>query len=180
MANETLARRYASAVFSLAKEANSVEAIGSELAMVARTIGSDPVTADFFISPVVARGDKESALTAAFRDRIGTIALHTLLLLVRKRREGLLGELVAEYRKLELADRGVEPLTLTTARELSEAEVRSTVEQLERIYGRKFEAVVHRDPKLIGGMRVAMGDRVIDGSVAGRLEELTRTLFSTP
>jgi F-type H+-transporting ATPase subunit delta len=87
--------------------------------------------------------------------------------------------LVAEYRKLELEARGVEPLTLTTARELSEAEVRSTVEQLERVYGKKFEAVVRHDPNLIGGVRVAMGDRVIDGSVAGRLEELTRTLFAS-
>ena len=179
MANETLARRYATAVFSLAKEANAIEATGRELSMIANTIDSDPATADFFVSPVVARNDKERALTAAFQGKVGTIALHTLLLLVRKRREALLDELVAEYRKLELEARGVEPLTLTTARELSEAEVRSTVEQLERVYGKKFEAVVRHDPNLIGGVRVAMGDRVIDGSVAGRLEELTRKLFAS-
>jgi F-type H+-transporting ATPase subunit delta len=179
VANETLARRYATAVFSLANEANAVEPTGRELAMIARTIDGDPATADFFVSPVVARADKEHAFAAAFEGKVGPIALHTLLLLIRKRREALLDELVVEYRKLELSARSVEPLTLTTARELSESDVRSTVEQLERLYGKKFEADVRHDPSLIGGVRIAMGDRVIDGSVAGRLEELTRTLFGS-
>lgn len=179
MANETLARRYATAVFSLANDANAVELTGRELEMIERTIDADPATADFFVSPVVARGDKEHAFTAAFKGKVGTIALHTLLLLVRKRREALLDALVVEYRKLEQAARGVEALTLTSARELSESEVRATVEQLERLYSKKFEADVRYDPSLIGGVRIAMGDRVIDGSVAGRLEELTRTLFGS-
>ena len=178
MANETLARRYATAVFSLATDAHAVEATGRELSQITSAIGSDAAIKEFFLSPVVARTDKEAALTKAFGGKVGDIALHTVLLLVRKRRESLLDELLTEYRKLELSARGVEPLVLTTAQDLSEADVRKTVERLEQIYGRKFEASVRCDPSLIGGVRVAMGDRVIDGSVSGRLEELTRTLFS--
>ena len=65
-----------------------------------------------------------------------------------------------------------------SARELSESEVRSMTERLERIYKKKFEVSVRLDPAFIGGVRIEMGDRRIDGTVAGRLEELTRSLFA--
>ncbi|HVA27847.1 MAG TPA: ATP synthase F1 subunit delta [Candidatus Baltobacteraceae bacterium] len=178
MANETLARRYATAIFSLASEANAVERVGNDLSHMARAIYADDATSSFFIAPTVPRSDKEKAFAQTFRAKVDDIALHTLLLLVRKRREAILNDVIAEYRKLELQARGAEPLVLTTARELSESDVRSLVERLERVYSKKFEVTIKRDPSLIGGVRVTMGDRRIDGSVAGRLEELTRTLFA--
>lgn len=178
MANETLARRYAQAVFSLARDAGRIEAVGNDLATVGRAVDEDPSTREFFISPIVDRKDKEKAFAGAFGGRLDEIALHTVLLLIRKRREAILDEMIAEYRKLELASRGMEPLTVVTARELPPQELQSLVQRLERVYNKKFEVAVRRDPSLIGGVRVVMGDRRIDGTVAGRLEELSRTLFA--
>lgn len=177
MQNESLARRYATAVFGLATEACIVERVGSDLHAIATSIASDLATRSFYVAPTIERIEKERALHAVFAGRVSDIALHTLLLLVRKRRESLLDALLAEYRKLEMSARGAEPLVISSALELSPDDVRGLVEPLERAYGKKFEAAVRRDPSLIGGVRIAMGDRVIDGSVAGRLEELTRTLF---
>jgi F-type H+-transporting ATPase subunit delta len=177
--NETLARRYATAVFELASEAQEIDNVGAQLTSILRTMESDPAIRDFFVSPVVSRDEKERALLATFKGRVGDIALHTLLLLVRKRRETLLGDLVEEYRKIDREARGTELLVVTTARELSADELHSMVARLERTYNKKFEASVKLDPSLIGGVRIAMGDRMIDGSVSGRLEELTRSLFAS-
>ena len=179
MADEKLAHRYATAVFSLAAERNQVERVGDDLAAIARVLEEQRSFAEFFAAPVVARDAKERALTAAFSGRVSEIALHTLLLLVRKRRERLLDALLREYRKLQLAARGEEPLTVTSARALSSAELSALVERLERLYGKKFEVTTVVDPSLIGGVRILMGDRRIDGSVAGRLDALSRTLFAT-
>ncbi len=179
MANETLARRYATAVFALAAERESVERVGKDLSAIVRAINESAQTREFFVTPIIDRNEKERALDTAFSGRVDDIALHTLLLLIRKRRESLLDALLAEYRKLEQQARGAEPLTITTARELPESELHGMVDRLEQLYKKKFDVHVRQDASLIGGVRIAMGDRLIDGTVAGRLDELSRTLFAS-
>lgn len=178
MANETVARRYAAAVFQLADEAGAVDAVGRDLHAVRDAIYTDAATKGFFLSPVIDRKEKERVLASAFTGKTHDIAMHTVLLLVRKRREALLAEIVEQYDALQMQARGQEPLTVTTARELSAAELGSMVERLERLYGKKFSVTQTVQPNLIGGVRIMMGDRRIDGTVEGRLEELTRTLFA--
>lgn len=178
MVNEKLARRYAIAVFSLANESGNAETVGNDLAAVASAIDANPAARDFFAAPIVDRRAKERVLVATFESRISEIALHTLLLLVRKRRETLLPGLVAEYRKLQRTARGEEALTITSARAMPDAELRALVARLEQVFGKKFDVTRVVDPRTIGGVRVLMGDRRIDGTVAGRLENLARNLFA--
>ena len=178
MANETLARRYAIAVFSLASEQHVVERVGNDLASIRTAIEADANTAEFFVSPVIDRAEKERILLATFQGRVHDVALHTLLLLVRKRREALLRELVVQYKRLEQQSRGAEPLTVTTAQALPAAELQAMVKRLEAIYRKTFDVIVKQDASLIGGVRITMGDRRIDGSIAGRLEALSRELFA--
>ena len=178
MANETLARRYATAIFALAQEGDSVERIGADLDAVNRAIRHDPRTTDFFVAPIVDASDKERILLDAVGTTAHEVALHALLLLVRKRRMALLDEVVRQYHILQAQARGVEPLTIMTARELAPDELRAMVERLERIYMKHFDVTVTQHPDLIGGVRIAMGDRRIDGSILGRLDELARTLFA--
>jgi F-type H+-transporting ATPase subunit delta len=178
MANQTVARRYAVAVFGLAADAHAVAEVGRDLHVIGDALLHDEETKAFFLSPVVDRKQKEAALAATFGNTVHEIALHTVLLLVRKRREMLLRELVEQYDALELQARGAEPLTITAATQLDPAGLRTLVGRLERLYGKRFEVTQKTDPHIIGGARITMGDRRIDGSVEGRLEELTRTLFA--
>ena len=178
MVGEKLGRRYASAVFSAAGDFDAVERVGSDLAAVAGAIDGDPLMRDFFLSPVISRSAKERALLEAFQGKVHDVALHALLLLVCKRREAVLSVLVPEYRKLQMASRGTDPLTVTAARKLTESELDALVSRLQSLYGKKFEVNEVVDPKLIGGVRITMGDRRIDGTVSGQLEALARTLFS--
>ncbi len=98
--------------------------------------------------------------------------------MVRKRRESLFGETIDEYRKLQLAARGEEPIVVTSAKPLSAEELAATVARLETIYGKKFQVKQVVDPNAIGGVRILMGDRRVDGTVAGRLDTLARSLFA--
>ncbi len=176
MVNQTLARRYAMAVSMLAHEQQVTDRIGADLSMVADAIGAHGPIHDFFEAPVIARPEKERVLAEVFEQKIHAIALHTLLLLVRKRRETLLAALVSEYLALERAARGAQTLTLTSARALDRSEYQKLIERLERLYDKKFEVTEIVDPSLIGGVRVMMGDRRIDATISGRLDNLAREL----
>ncbi|HKU68904.1 MAG TPA: ATP synthase F1 subunit delta [Candidatus Baltobacteraceae bacterium] len=178
MANETVARRYALAVFALADEQRAIDTVGKDLHVLRDAIYEDQTTKGFFLSPVIDRKEKERVLSAAFGGKADEIAMHTVLLLVRKRREALLREIVEQYDALQMQARGEEPLTVTSAKEMSASELRSLVDRLEKLYGKKFSVTQAVQPGLIGGVRIMMGDRRIDGTVEGRLEELTRTLFA--
>jgi F-type H+-transporting ATPase subunit delta len=178
VANEKLARRYASAIFSLAVEARATDRVGDDLARIRDVLQNDDAVHTFFVSPIVDRGQKERALTEAFSKRVDDLALHALLLMVRKRRESLFAETLDEYRKLQLAARGEEPIVVTSAKPLSDDELAATVARLETIYGKKFQVKQVVDPRAIGGVRILMGDRRVDGTVAGRLDTLARSLFA--
>ncbi len=178
MANETVARRYATAIFSLAKDSGSADAVGRDLRESYAAISSDDTTRRFFISPVIDRGEKAKALEAAFEPRVGEIVLHTLLLLVRKRREALLGAIVEQYEKLLLAENQREPLEIASARPLEKAELDAIVARLSRKFGKSFEVTQKVEPEILGGVRIRLGDRYVDGSIAGRLDELSRLLFA--
>ena len=179
MVNETLARRYAIAVSTLAREQGAVERVSADLTTLGDALTAPGLVRDFFESPVVDRPSKERLLAKIFDGKVHPIALHTVLLLVRKRREWLLRALVMQYLALERAARGVELLTLQSARPLDSAERARLIGRLEAHYGKKFEVTDSVDAGLIGGLRIVMGDRRIDASIAGRLDALARELAET-
>lgn len=175
MPNETLARRYASAVFQLAKEAGTVAGVQHDLHTFVQSLDADESVRKFFRSPVVDRKEKETILAQAF-DKLDPIALHTILLLVRKRRESLVEEIVVQYDALEREARGAQTLLVTSARELSASELDAIVAKLAAKFHTAFDVTQTVDPTLIGGVRITVGDMLADGTVAGRLDDIARLL----
>ena len=80
---------------------------------------------------------------------------------------------------LALSAAGKEPLEIVSARPLGQAETDRIVARLSALYGATFEVNVKVDPSLLGGVRITMGDRSIDGSIAGRLDQVARELVPT-
>jgi F-type H+-transporting ATPase subunit delta len=175
MPNETLARRYATAIFQLASEANAVPAVGHDLHTFVASLAADADVNKFFRSPVVDRKEKAAVIGQAF-DKLHDIALHAILLLIQKRREALAPEIVAQFDILERQARGAQTLQVTSARPLSQTDLDALVAKLTAAFKTPFDVTQSVDPELIGGVRITMGDKRIDGTIAGRLDDLARML----
>jgi F-type H+-transporting ATPase subunit delta len=175
MPNETLARRYATAVFDLARQANAVADVGRDLHAFVAALAADAEVDRFFRSPVIDRTQKSDVISAAFAG-LHELALHTVLLLIRKRRETLTAEIVRQYDRHEREARGAQTLRVTSARALSSSEIDGIVARLSQIYSTPFDVTQMVDANLIGGIRLTMGDTRIDGTIAGRLDDLARLL----
>lgn len=102
-----------------------------------------------------------------------------LLLTAEKGRAGEIDEIAKEFERLMAREERRLTVELTTARELTDAEAKAIVEQIEKAAGRKVEATRSVDPDLVGGIVLQAGSYRVDASVRGRLQRLRHELIKT-
>lgn len=179
MLKETIAKRYSAALYALAIDAGSAPAISAELDSFVAALHQDSDLATFFASPVIERDLKIQILERALASRISELALHFLILLVRKRREGLLDTIARQLHALLDATAGREAADIAAPAALSAAQLAELARRLSSVYGRTIIPKQKVEPELLGGLVVQVGDRYVDASVAGKLEELRRHLLAS-
>lgn len=174
--DERVAKRYGAAIFGAAKKAGVVKEVEADLKGVVAILQSDTLFRDFLLSPEVRRDDKRAILDKLFVDRIGALTMESLRLLLTKRREDLLPEITEEYETLRRADERVIYAKITSAEALSDDERKTLLAKLTTEIGKTLEPEFAVDPALIGGVRVAYENMVLDGSVRGGLARLRSAL----
>lgn len=171
----TIVRPYAVAAFRLAKEKKAL-AKWSEMLGFAAAIAADAQMQAFIADPKVAAADQEKLFLAVAGDKLDDAGKNLIKLLVEYDRLALLPDVVAAFEELKAQDEGVLEAEITAAAKPSDAEVKALVQRLESKFGKKIEASVTVDPDIIGGIKILVGDTVIDASVRGQLQELAYTL----
>ena len=174
---ETAARRYAEAAFEVALRDDTIEAWRSGLEAAA-SISSDETVGHMLANPAVALETRIEMADEIFGKVAPRPVLNLIGLMIRRGRIHELPEVAAELRRLDNARQGITVATATSAAPLSEGEVKALTERLEQSTNGRVELDVQVDPSLLGGLVVRVGDRMIDGSVRGRLERLRNQLVS--
>lgn len=175
--NLLIAKRYAKALLGLAgADAASLAEPAGKLAEVARQ--SD--VAEFLSSPLYSRAQSAVILGGLF-DKIGAPALlkNLALRMAQNRRLPVLAEALDQFVLLVEEKQGIMRVKITSAVALSDADVEVLAKKIASKYGTKVSVVTRVDPSLIGGVRLQMGDKQIDYSVAGKLERLREHLKET-
>ncbi len=170
-------RMYARALFEAAKERGRLAEVREDLAGFARAVEEVPELRSLLRDPVLDPKSKAEALESVLGG-FDELVRNFLLLTAEKGRTAEIEQIAREFERLMAAEEGRLEVELTTAFELSEDDAGGIVEQIETASGRKVDATRTVDPDLIGGIVVRIGDRLIDGSVRGRLERLRNQLVS--
>lgn len=180
MGTETIARRYARAVFELGKEQKNLGVLARDLSDFAASVEASPDLRMVLESPLVGEDQRESLLKElGQRMSVTETALSTLRLLARRRRLSALPEMVRQLEKLVDEDAGVLRASVTSASALGESYLAKLRAELESSTGSKVVITASVDPTLIAGIVTRIGDRVIDGSVKARLESFRESLLRT-
>jgi F-type H+-transporting ATPase subunit delta len=166
---------YARALFEAAQEAGHLDAVGEDLAAIARALDDVPELRSFLRNPQIEPAGKAQVLDeiAAGSDEL---VRNFVRLAAEKGRAGEIAEISAELDTLVAQAQNRLSVELTTAYELSDEEAKSIVETIEKASGRSVEATRSVDPDLIGGIVLQVGSHRADGSVRGRLERLRHEL----
>ena len=173
----TAARRYAEAAFEVGLRDGTVETWRQELDAAASVV-DDLRVARLLGNPAIAEETRLELAESTFGTIVSRPVLNLIGLMLRRGRIDELPRVAAEFRRLDNERQGITPATATTAVPLSEDEVRAITARLEEMTGGRVDLDLAVDPDLLGGLVVRVGDRMIDGSVRGRLERLRNQLVS--
>ncbi|WP_269531727.1 F0F1 ATP synthase subunit delta [Chitinimonas sp. BJYL2] len=173
----TVARPYAEAVFRLAKETNSLSAWSDALAILAAA-GREPQAVAFATNPKFSVSQVQAFLTDLLGARATSHVGNFVATVLESRRFALLPHIADLFEQLKAAEEGSVTAHIESAFALDAAQVAELTAMLANRVGKKVEAVVSVDAELIGGVRMVVGDDVIDASVRGKLAALSARLAS--
>lgn len=171
----TVARPYAEAVFSLASEQKRLDAWHEALVWLAAMV-DNPDVAQAVTNPKHTAQEIEALMLDLLGQRGDDAVKRFVATLIENNRLMLLPEIARQYQALKDAAENEAKAVVDTAFPLSDGEVAELASRLSKRYGKTVRIEVNVVTDLIGGVRVRIGDDVIDASVRGKLDELAASL----
>ena len=172
----TVARPYAEALFRVAQTGDM--AGWSNLVSELGNIGANADVQGFARNPNVKPTEVADAFASMIKSPITAEATNFIAMLIENGRISLLPEIAAQFAVLKNAQEGAADAHVTSAFDMSSEQVAALVASLEKKFGRKLNPTVTVDPSLIGGVRVVVGDEVLDTSVRAKLQQMHVALAS--
>jgi len=182
MGPSIIARNYAETLLTLGERHGgdaTVDAFGASLRQVVSMLEGEPRLREFLETPRIDAEGKKRALRAALGGRAPDLFLRFLLVVVEKRRQGLLPEIADEYEALVDVLRGRVRAEITLPGEADEAMRQEVVGTLETRLGKKVVPTFRTDPSILGGVVIRVGERTLDGSLRRQITGLRRRLLQT-
>lgn len=171
----TIARPYAVAAYKLGRDQKAL-AKWSEMLGFASAVASDAQMQAFIEDPKVISSELEATFLTVCGDKLNEQGQNLIKVLVEYGRMSILPAITEAFEELKAQDEGTLDAQIIAAAKPSAAEVKDLVKRLEAKFGKKIEANVSVDAELIGGIKIIVGDTVIDASVKGQLQNLAYTL----
>jgi F-type H+-transporting ATPase subunit delta len=179
---DEIARVYAESLLALAEArgGNGISEVGEELEGLAQIVRGDRGFAEFLRSPVVDANAREASLRRTLDGRVSPLVRDFILVLNRKGRLGEFVNVAAAYDALVQERLGrVEVDVYTASGPVGEEVLAAVRAKVKSALGKEPVLRMHVEPSMIGGLKLRIGDQLIDGSVATRLENLRQHVLET-
>ncbi len=171
----TIARPYAEALFKASAGTPDLNALSQQVQSLADVAGNAQLR-QFAADPKVNATQVFDLITSVVKAPLSGAAQNLLRIVIENDRLAALPELAQQFHQLVNAKSGVSDAVIHSAFAIDPAQLGDVVATLEKRFGRKLNARVVVEPELIGGIRVVVGDEVLDTSVKARLEQMKAAL----
>ncbi|WP_163969505.1 F0F1 ATP synthase subunit delta [Oceanobacillus halotolerans] len=179
MSERVVAKRYADALFQLGNEKSNLDQLVEEFRVVRDIFQSNQELVPFLKHPRIAVATKKAFLEEALFEQISVDVIRTLKLLVDRHRIEHVPAIVDHFIDRVNEAKGIAEVTVYSVRELTDEHK----QELESTFAKRFnketiqlENVV--DPSLIGGLKIRMGNTILDGSISGKLRRIERNIVT--
>lgn len=173
--NITIARPYAEALFDLAHSGGSLNDWAARMGIMAQ-VAAHPDMVDAIANPNLPASQLYAVFAGACGENLTAEAQNLVRLLIENRRLSLLPEIRSIFEDLKRDSEGQVEAQITSAFPMEESQVQALVGDLEVRFKRRVRPQVNVDPELLGGVRISVGDEVIDGTVRGKLSAMATAL----
>lgn len=167
----TIARPYAEAVFRIAKENGALAAWSERLSLLS-AIAGDAQMRSCIGNPQLSAAQKSDLFKSLAGQALGGAEANLIDVLAKNERLSVLPEIAETFEVLKGAEEGVTEATIHSAFPLDDKQRADLVADLEAHFKTRLNAEVVVDQSLIGGVKIVVGDQVLDTSVRGKLESM--------
>ncbi len=172
-----MAGRYATALFELAREANSIDAVKADLERFGALVADSADLNRLVRSPVFSADEQLKALSAVLdRAGIGGLAAKFLKLVAANRRLFAVRDMVKAFRDLVAEYKGEATAEVTVAEKLKDEHLGALRSALKAVSGKNVDLAVKVDPAIIGGLVVKLGSRMVDSSLRTKLNAIRHAM----
>jgi F-type H+-transporting ATPase subunit delta len=173
----SLAGRYASALFDLARDQRQIDAVGNSLDALNQASLDSRDFAELIESPLVSREEAEKTFAALAPDlKLDPITTNFLGVLAKNGRKNQLRPVIRAFRRLAAEHRGETIAEVVTARPLNDDQLGALRRQLRARAGRDIKLEAEVDPTILGGIVVKLGSQRIDASIRTKLNRLAAAM----
>jgi F-type H+-transporting ATPase subunit delta len=171
--------RYAKALFALAKESNSFDALKKDMELLYQCIQEIPELQFVIESPVIKVSEKIKLFEESFRTSFSELTTSFINLVLERRREEYLAGISRYFLSLLKTEQGIQSAELVTAVPLDETLRQSVLQYITRKFNTKVELHESIHDELIGGFILRVGDRQVDASIASKLARIKTALINS-
>ena len=173
----SLAGRYASALFNLARDERQIDAVGHSLGLLTQALVDSRDFAELASSPLIDRAEAGKAFAAVAKQlSLDPITANFLGVLARNGRKNQLQNVIRAFRRLAAEHRGETTAEVVTAHPLKDDQLSALKQQLRARAGRDVAIETRIDPEILGGIVIKMGSQMIDASIRTKLNRLAEAM----
>ncbi len=173
---ELVALTYGKALFEVAQQLNSVDLFLDQINFIKSVFKNEQDFYELYKSPRINKLDKKNLLKKIFKDKISKEVLNFLFILLDKKRPHSFIEISKEFIRLANQYKNIEEGIVYSAVKLSDNQMELLEKRFSEITGKGIKLQAIQDPSLIGGVKVKIGDKVVDASIKNQLKNLKYTV----